>query len=127
MAMTDQIAKLRAIADFAEKNGLADHISTVVHLMFDPQVQVYEGESGSSIAVLLPWAEAMDVRYIKLKEGGSRYHMHVVGEIPGAGTVTIVNVSSLDEAREIRTAALSDGMTPLPLVRACMVTEDGAA
>ena len=124
--MTDQIAKLRAIADFAEKYALAETINSVNGLVHGADLHVWGGKA--SIPVLLCWAEAMNVQHIRLNSNGVSYFMYAVGEISGAGTVTVMGAASKEEAREITLAALSDGMTPVQLVRACMVTDgDDAA
>lgn len=116
--MSDQIKKLRAITDFAEKHDVAARVSSV-SVYHGPHVQLYERAEESAIESLLEWATALEATVVWVREVGDRFHLYVRESLPGLGKFEVVAITREAESQAIVAAGMYR-RTDLPVSVAVM-------
>lgn len=124
--MKDQIKKLRAIADFAEKHGLEQHLAGA-NVGYGTDVSLYERRTESALAALLQWAEALGSSALQARDADPLFHVYAYGTLPDIdGTVSVVVVlreaesDALVEAGVPRLADHAEAPVTLDVARKCI-------
>jgi len=128
--MKNQIKKLRAIADFAEKYDLEQHLAGA-NVGYSTDVSLYERRGESALAALLSWAKALGCPALQARDAAPVFHVYAYGTLPGIDEILSVVVvlrqaetDALVEAGVPRLDNHAEAQVELSVARKCVRSGD---